>query len=294
MKSGPTAGRKEQPEPQGTRWDEYRSVFSQSMGPRGGLYWHRQGERFPRGRQHDEDHQEDAFQHVTSRCGQTTLCRAASWRTRRSTSHGTRRTPSMRVWPSRRRSWHPWWSATSRQKGDQSVASEGCGWLHQNLKVLTTSRHSMVPRHRQQGHNVDSTPINSAHTAQYSFFTSAERIARAWLKDCITSLCVWKEFAICFDSWLILVDCCLTCRAPRAHHLPHSAFLVPQHQNTNYKRDNTIYSKNTLASSTSPRTTSRSIAIKNHPVVKTSRVAETRATHSPQVMSPRSLRRSQR
>ena len=27
---GPTASKKEQPEPQGTRWDEYRSVFSQS------------------------------------------------------------------------------------------------------------------------------------------------------------------------------------------------------------------------------------------------------------------------
>ena len=29
--------------------------------------------------------------------------------------------------------------------------------------------------------NVDSTPINTAHTAQYSLFTSAERSARAWL-----------------------------------------------------------------------------------------------------------------
>ena len=38
---------------------------------------------------------------------------------------------------------------------------------------------------------------------------------------------------------------------------------------------------------------SKSNAIKNHSVVKTSRVAETRATHPPQVMSPMSLRRSQ-
>ena len=34
---------------------------------------------------------------------------------------------------------------------------------------------------------VDSTPTNTANTAQYSLFTRAERIARAWLKNCITS-----------------------------------------------------------------------------------------------------------
>ena len=37
--------------------------------------------------------------------------------------------------------------------------------------------------------DVDSTPIDTAHTAQCSLFTSAERIARAWLKNCTTSLC---------------------------------------------------------------------------------------------------------
>ena len=36
---------------------------------------------------------------------------------------------------------------------------------------------------------VDSTPIKTAHTAKYSLFTSAERIARAWLNNRITSLC---------------------------------------------------------------------------------------------------------
>ena len=34
----------------------------------------------------------------------------------------------------------------------------------------------------------------------------------------------------------------LTCRAPRAHLLPHSLFLLPRHQNT-HNRDNTIYSR---------------------------------------------------
>ena len=42
--------------------------------------------------------------------------------------------------------------------------------------------------------------------------------------------------------------CCLTCRLPRAHHLPHSLFPLPRHQNTHYNRDNTIYSKNTPTS----------------------------------------------
>ena len=45
------------------------------------------------------------------------------------------------------------------------------------------------------GKSVDSTPINTEHAAQYSLFTSAECIARAWrnashaLKNCTTSLC---------------------------------------------------------------------------------------------------------
>ena len=68
-------------------------------------------------------------------------------------------------------------------RGLRLIASE-------NLKVLTASRHSLVRQHRQQEHKEDSTPINTAHTAQYSLFTSAERIAHAWLKNCITSLCV--------------------------------------------------------------------------------------------------------
>ena len=38
-----------------------------------------------------------------------------------------------------------------------------------------------IPENRRKG--VDSTPTNTAHTAQYSLFTSAERIARAWLKS---------------------------------------------------------------------------------------------------------------
>ena len=128
---------------------------------------------------------------------------------------------------------------------------------------------------------VDSTPINTAHTAQYSLFASVERIARAWLKNCITSLCAPKESVI----WTCLTLCCsLTCRSPRAHLLSHSLFLLPRHQNTHYNRDNTIYSKNTQYIINPSKTfQSTSGAIKNHSGVKTCRVAETRAKNCPQV-----------
>ena len=52
-----------------------------------------------------------------------------------------------------------------------------------------------IPHHLKNGgdfgflegipeNRVDRTPTNTAHTAQYSLFTCAERIARAWLKNC--------------------------------------------------------------------------------------------------------------
>ena len=51
---------------------------------------------------------------------------------------------------------------------------------------------------------------------------------------------------ICNLVYTCLTLCCsLTCRLPRAHHLPHSLFLLPRHQNTQHNRDNTIISKNT-------------------------------------------------
>ena len=44
---------------------------------------------------------------------------------------------------------------------------------------------------------------------------------------------------ICHLVRACLTLCCsLTCRAPRAHLLPHSLFLLPRHQNTHYNRDN--------------------------------------------------------
>ena len=133
--------------------------------------------------------------------------------------------------------------------------------------------------------SVDGTLKNTAHTAQHSLFTSAERILRAWLKNCIFV----RLKRVCHLVRTCLTLCCsLTCRSPRAHLLPHSLFLQPRHQNTRYNRDNTIYSKNTqYIINLSKTSQSTSGAIKNHSGVKPCRVAETRAKHSPQVMSQR-------
>ena len=51
---------------------------------------------------------------------------------------------------------------------------------------------------------------------------------------------------ICHLVRTCLTHCCsLTCRLPRANHLPHLLFLLPRHQNTHFIGDNTIYSKKT-------------------------------------------------
>ena len=85
----------------------------------------------------------------------------------------------------------------------------------------------------------------------------------------------------------------LTCLSPRAHHLPHSHFLV-RHKNTQHNRYNKSNSEITqYITRTSKLPQSTSSAVKNHSGVKTCRVAETRARQLPQVMSPKSLRMSQ-
>ena len=55
-------------------------------------------------------------------------------------------------------------------------------------RTIPTNERTWKIIHAASPH-VDKTPINTAHTAQYNLFTSAERIARAWPKNCITSLC---------------------------------------------------------------------------------------------------------
>ena len=91
------------------------------------------------------------------------------------------------------------------------------------------------PRRGKMAHHcsagVGSTPMKTPHTAQYSLSTSAERIARALLKNCIISLhnIFVRLKRICHLVRTCLTLCCsLTCRLPRAHHLPHSFFLLPR------------------------------------------------------------------
>ena len=151
--------------------------------------------------------------------------------------------------------------------------------------VLVSPRFSSLsctactPRLCGQVECADSTPINTAHAAQCSLFTSAERVARAWLKKCITSFCAWKESVI----WSAHVShfVALSHQPFTTSTSSSSLFLLPRHQNTHYGRDNTIYSKNTQwVINLFRNTQSNSNAIKTG--VKTDRVTETRAKHSPQ------------
>ena len=128
---------------------------------------------------------------------------------------------------------------------------------------------------------------HSQHTSvQHSLFTSTERIARPWLKS------HGLQCHLCAHEKNLVIRCCkwftrcwwLTCRSPRAHHLPHSLSLLPRHKNTQHNRDNTIYSKNTHSKylmNLSALSQSTSRAIKNHSGLKTCRVAETRAGKGP-------------
>ena len=84
---------------------------------------------------------------------------------------------------------------------------------------------------------------HSQHTfVQCSLFTSAERIARASLKNCSVIFVRLKR--ICHLVCTYLTFGSRTCLSPRAHHLPHSLFLPPPQQNTQHNRNNTIISKN--------------------------------------------------
>ena len=97
-----------------------------------------------------------------------------------------------------------------------------------------------------------------------------------------------KSLVVWWCTCLTLIGC-LTCRLPRAHHLPHSLFLL-RHKNTQHNRYNMNNSENTqyiTHISKLPRSTS--CAINNHSGVKTCRAAETRARQIPQVTSPKNL-----
>ena len=226
------------------------------MGPREGLYWHRQEERSPRGRQHHEDHQEDACQRATRRCGQTTLCRVAPWRRRRSKSRGTRRTPSMRVWPSRRRSLLPWWSATPRQEGDQTVASEGCDCLHQ--KTWRSARHRVTHwfvNIVNRGTMWTVHPL-TLHIQRSTVFAQARNASHALGSMIAWHLCTPEKS---LSSGLIHDSSLLVVASPAVHH-EHIFFLIHSFFYHNSRTRTTIGTtrsspRTPSAWSTSPRTT---------------------------------------
>ena len=91
--------------------------------------------------------------------------------------------------------------------------------------------------------SADGTPINTAHTAQSSLFTSAERTRTRLAQELFSHfLCAWKESVTWSARVPPFVPLALVL-VPRAHHFPYSLFLLPRHHNTHYNRDNTIYSK---------------------------------------------------
>ena len=171
-----------------------------------------------------------------------------------------------------------------------SSVAKSTGLLALETLGLVEAARGAQEKLRHMGQSVDdSAPINTAHTAQYSLFTSAERIARAWLKNCSVIFAHLKR--VCHLVRTCLTLCCLlTCHAPRAHLLPHSLFLPPRHQKTHFNQNNTICSKNThCIINLSKNDQSKSIPFKNHSGVKTSRVAENCATRSPQSVDERAM-----
>ena len=99
-----------------------------------------------------------------------------------------------------------------------------------------------------------------------------------------SSLCAWKESVI----WSAHVSP-FVALSPAVHHehiffLIHSSFYHDTRTRTTIGTTRSIYSKNTQCIiNLSKNDQSKSNAIKNRSGVKTSRVAETRATHSPQL-----------
>ena len=122
---------------------------------------------------------------------------------------------------------------------------------------------------------VDSTPVNTAHAAQHSLFTSAERISLA-LGSRIAHHLVRLISIFHLVRTCLTLCCSRTCFAPRAHHLPRSLFstTTPQHA-AQYIINFSKHSRST------------SSAIKSHSGVKTCRVLEIRSKHSAQGMSPK-------
>ena len=151
----------------------------------------------------------------------------------------------------------------------------------QHTTVVAQQRSQKILSARSTYKNVDRTPTHNTHLC--STVCSQARNASHALGSRLHNIFVRLK-RICHLVRTCLTLCCsLTCRLPRAHHLLHSLFLLPRHQNTHYNQDNTISSKNTqYIMHISMLSKSTSSAIKNHSGVKTCRVAETSARQLPQ------------
>ena len=139
---------------------------------------------------------------------------------------------------------------------------------------------------------VHRTLINPAHTAQYSLFTSAERIARAVAQELQRHLCALEKNLSSgphVSHPLVSHLPCTTSTSSSAFTLPSTT--TPEHALQSGQHD--LLLEHTVHHQPLQDLQSKSNAIKNHSVLELNRVAETRAKHSPQVMSPKSLRPSQ-
>ena len=131
---------------------------------------------------------------------------------------------------------------------------------------------------------VDRTPTHSTHLC--STVCSQARNAHLALgsshTDCSALFVRLKKSSVIWCRTCLFRCCSRTFRSPRAHHLLHSLFLLPRHQNTQHNRDNKNNSKNTqYIMHISRLSQSASSAIKNHSGVKTCRVAENPTTTTP-------------
>ena len=133
-------------------------------------------------------------------------------------------------------------------KAPKGGSHEGWKPLKLNTRNKRQNTHNLQTRHPLTTHicAVQSVHKRGTHTTRLAQVT---RIA-------VSSLCASTCLTLC---------CSLTCRAPRAPHLPHSLFLLPPHKNTQHNRDNRIISKNTqYIMHISMLSQSTSSAIKNH------------------------------
>ena len=116
---------------------------------------------------------------------------------------------------------------------------------------VTVACHSLCRLSRFLFVFVDRTPTHNTHLCSTvcSQVRNASHACGSSRTDCSVIFVRLKR--ICHLVCTCLTLCCsLLCRLPRAHHLPHSLFLLPRHQNTQHNRHNKSNSENTSTSRT--------------------------------------------